>query len=36
MNGPWLLLLAIAATAAVFTYLPLDEKQVMTIEGEGN
>lgn len=27
---------SIAATAAVFTYLPLDEKQVMTIEGEGN
>ncbi|PMS35601.1 hypothetical protein B0G57_101633 [Trinickia symbiotica] len=27
---------SIAATAAVFTYLPLREKQVMTIEGEGN
>lgn len=27
---------SIAATAAVFTYLPLEEKQVMTIGGEGN
>ncbi|MEX3958044.1 secretion system X translation initiation factor [Trinickia sp. EG282A] len=27
---------SIAATGAVFTYLPLQEKQVMTIEGEGN
>ena len=27
---------SIAATAAVFTYLPLDEKQVMAIGGEGN